>query len=126
VELLRFDFGESYFRDISVIDLIKEKLPVSISLGLWMTLISYAISIPLGIRKAVRTARASTSGPRRVIVVGYAIPGFLFAILLIVLFAGGSFWTGSRCAGSDLGQLSGPAVLVAEDRSTTSGTWRCR
>ena len=88
----RFDFGESYFRDISVLDLIGEKLPVSISLGLWMTLLSYAISIPLGIRKAMRDGSPSTSGRARVIIVGYAIPGFLFAILLIILFAGGSFF----------------------------------
>ena len=61
---VRFDFGKSYFRDVSVLQLIKEKLPVSMSLGIWMTLITYLISIPLGIRKATRTARASTSGPR--------------------------------------------------------------
>ncbi len=87
----RFDFGESYFRDISVLKLIGEKLPVSISLGLWMTLISYAISIPLGIRKAVKDGSRFDIWTSAVIVVGYAIPGFLFAILLIVLFAGGSF-----------------------------------
>ncbi|MTI17878.1 microcin C ABC transporter permease YejB [Rhodobacteraceae bacterium RKSG542] len=88
----RFDFGESYFRDISVIDLIKEKLPVSISLGLWMTLISYMISIPLGIRKAVKDGSTFDVWTSGIIVVGYAIPGFLFAVLLIVLFAGGSFF----------------------------------
>ncbi|MCB1495151.1 MAG: microcin C ABC transporter permease YejB [Bauldia sp.] len=88
----RFDFGESYFRDISVLDLIAEKLPVSISLGLWMTLLSYAISIPLGIRKAVSDGSRFDIWTSAVIVVGYAIPGFLFAILLIVLFAGGSFF----------------------------------
>ena len=87
----RFDFGESYFRDISVLKLIGEKLPVSISLGLWMTLLSYAISIPLGIRKAVKDGSRFDIWTSAVIVVGYAIPGFLFAILLIVLFAGGSF-----------------------------------
>ncbi|WP_068084787.1 microcin C ABC transporter permease YejB [Polycladidibacter stylochi] len=87
----RFDFGNSYFRDISIIDLIKEKLPVSISLGLWMTLISYGISIPLGIRKAVQDGSRFDVWTSTVIIVGYAIPGFLFAILLIVLFAGGSF-----------------------------------
>jgi microcin C transport system permease protein len=90
-DYLRFDFGRSYFRDISVIDLIKEKLPVSISLGLWMTLLSYAISIPLGIKKAVSDGTSFDVWTSGVIVVGYAIPGFLFAILLIVLFAGGSF-----------------------------------
>lgn len=88
----RFDFGRSFFRDASVIDLIKEKLPVSVSLGLWMTLIAYAISIPLGIRKAVHDGSAFDVWTSAVIVVGYAIPGFLFAVLLVVLFAGGSFW----------------------------------
>ena len=88
---IRFDFGRSYFRDISVIQLIKEKMPVSISLGLWITLISYGISIPLGIRKAVRDGSQFDVWTSGVIIVGYAIPGFLFAILLIVLFAGGSF-----------------------------------
>jgi microcin C transport system permease protein len=89
---LRFDFGKSYFRDVSVLELIKEKLPVSISLGLWMTLLSYLISIPLGIRKAVRDGSSFDMWTSSVIIVGYAIPGFLFAILLIILFAGGSFW----------------------------------
>ncbi|KPQ11939.1 MAG: ABC-type microcin C transport system permease component YejB [Saliniramus fredricksonii] len=88
----RFEFGDSYFRDISVIDLIKEKLPVSISLGLWMTIISYAISIPLGVKKAVRDGTPFDWWTSAIVIVGYAIPGFLFAILLIVLFAGGSFW----------------------------------
>jgi microcin C transport system permease protein len=87
-----FDFGESYFRDISVIDLIIEKMPVSISLGLWITLISYAISIPLGIRKAVKDGSAFDVWTSGIVIVGYAIPGFLFAILLMVLFAGGSFF----------------------------------
>jgi microcin C transport system permease protein len=88
----RFDFGKSYFRDVSVLQLIKEKLPVSITLGLWMTLLSYAISIPLGIRKAVRDGTPFDVWTSAAVIVGYAIPGFLFAILLIVLFAGGSFW----------------------------------
>jgi microcin C transport system permease protein len=88
----RFDFGKSYFRDVSVIQLIKEKLPVSISLGVWMTLLSYLISIPLGIRKAVRDGSPFDVWTSGVIIIGYAIPGFLFAILLIVLFAGGSFF----------------------------------
>jgi microcin C transport system permease protein len=90
---LRFDFGRSYFRDISVIDLIKEKMPVSISLGLWMTLIAYAVSIPLGIAKAVRDGTRFDVWSSGIIIVGYALPGFLVAVLLIVLFAGGSFWT---------------------------------
>jgi microcin C transport system permease protein len=88
----RFDFGRSYFRDISVLQLIKEKLPVSITLGLWMTLLSYAISIPLGIRKAVKDGSAFDVWTSGIVIVGYAIPSFLFAILLIVLFAGGSFF----------------------------------
>jgi len=88
---LRFDFGESYFRDIGVLDLIVEKMPVSISLGLWMTLISYFISIPLGIRKAMRDGSRFDTWTSAVIIVGYAIPGFLFAVLLIILFAGGTF-----------------------------------
>ncbi|MEM8573757.1 MAG: microcin C ABC transporter permease YejB [Pseudomonadota bacterium] len=89
---LRFDFGESYFRDTSVMELIAERLPVSISLGLWMTLISYAISIPLGIRKAVSDGTRFDIWTSSVIVIGYAIPGFLVAVFLIVLFAGGSFF----------------------------------
>src|ERR1700760_4570494 len=87
----RFDFGKSYFRDVSVIDLIKEKMPVSMSLGLWMALLSYLISIPLGIRKAVKDGTPFDTRTSAVIIVGFAIPGFLFAILLIILFAGGSF-----------------------------------
>jgi microcin C transport system permease protein len=88
----RFDFGKSYFRDISVLQLIKEKLPVSMSLGIWMTLLTYLISIPLGIRKAVRDGSPFDTWTSAIIIVGFAIPGFLFAILLIVLFAGGSFF----------------------------------
>ncbi|MCX2695431.1 MULTISPECIES: microcin C ABC transporter permease YejB [Ochrobactrum] len=88
---MRFDFGRSYFRDISVIDLIKEKMPVSISLGLWLTFLSYLISIPLGIRKAIKEGTRFDTWTSAIIIVGYAIPSFLFAILLIVLFAGGSF-----------------------------------
>ena len=87
-----FDFGKSYFRDTPVLKLIGEKLPVSISLGLWMTLISYAISIPLGIAKAVRDGSRFDVWTSGVVILGYAIPSFLFAILLIVLFAGGSFF----------------------------------
>jgi microcin C transport system permease protein len=90
-DYLRFDFGESYFRDTSVLSLIREKLPVSISLGLWMTLLSYAISIPLGIRKAVRDGSRFDVSTSAAIIVAYAIPGFLFAVFMIVLFAGGSF-----------------------------------
>ena len=88
----RFDFGESYFRSASVIDLILEKMPVSISLGLWSTLIAYIVSIPLGIRKAVREGSLFDTWTSAAIIVAYAIPAFLFAILLLVLFAGGSYW----------------------------------
>src|SRR6202163_2962918 len=90
---VRFDFGKSYFRDAKVIDLIKEKVPVSISLGIWMTLLAYLISIPLGITKAVRDGSRFDVWSSTVVIVGYAVPGFLFAILLIVLFAGGSFYS---------------------------------
>jgi microcin C transport system permease protein len=88
----RFDFGKSYFRDVSVIQLVKEKLPVSISLGLWLTILTYLISIPLGVRKAVADGSRFDTWTSAVIIIGFAIPGFLFAILLIILFAGGSFF----------------------------------
>ena len=88
---LVFDFGTSFFRDRRVIDLIVEKLPVSISLGLWTTLVIYLVSIPLGIAKAVRDGSTFDVWTSGVIILGYAIPSFLFAIMLIVLFAGGSF-----------------------------------
>ncbi len=87
-----FDFGRSYFRDMSVLQLIKEKLPVSVTLGLWMTLLSYAISIPLGISKAVKDGTRFDTWTSSIVIIGYAIPGFLFAVLLVILFAGGSFW----------------------------------
>ncbi|MDP9196262.1 MAG: microcin C ABC transporter permease YejB [Pseudomonadota bacterium] len=86
---LVFDFGKSYFRDRSVADLVLDKMPVSISLGLWTTLLVYLVSIPLGIAKAVRDGSRFDVWSSAVVIVGYAIPGFLFAILLIVLFAGG-------------------------------------
>src|SRR5215468_1165051 len=86
----RFDFGQSFFRDRSVVSLIAERLPISISLGLWTTLVIYLVSIPLGIAKAVRDGSAFDIWTSGFIIIGYAIPGFLFAILLIVLFAGGS------------------------------------
>src|SRR6202171_4307571 len=88
---LTFDFGTSFFRDRRVVDLIKDKLPVSISIGLWTTLITYLVSIPLGIRKAVRDGDRFDGWTSAVIIVGYAVPSFLFAVLLIVLFAGGSY-----------------------------------
>ena len=88
----RFDFGESYFRSITIIDLILEKMPVSITLGLWSTLLAYLVSIPLGIRKAVKDGSPFDVWTSGIIIAAYAIPGLLFGILLIVLFAGGSYW----------------------------------
>ncbi len=89
---IRFDFGDSFFRNSSVIDLIIDKLPVSISLGFWILIISYAISIPLGIKKAVSDGSRFDVWTSGIIIVGYAVPSFLFGILLIVVFAGGSFF----------------------------------
>ena len=89
---LRFDLGNSYFRDRSVVQLVIDKLPVSISLGVWTTLLTYLISIPLGIRKAVRDGTPFDVWTSAAVIVGNAIPAFLFAVLLIVLFAGGSYW----------------------------------
>ena len=88
---LTFDFGDSYFKDSSVIDLVLDKMPVSISLGLWTTLLVYLISIPLGVMKAVRDGNRFDVWTSGVVIVGNAVPGFLFAILLIVLFAGGRY-----------------------------------
>ncbi|MEO0937774.1 MAG: microcin C ABC transporter permease YejB [Pseudomonadota bacterium] len=88
----RFDFGESYFRSETVVELIIDKLPVSITLGLWATLISYLVSIPLGIRKAVRDGTSFDTWTSGVIIAAYAIPGFLFGVMLLVLFAGGSYF----------------------------------
>ncbi len=88
---LSFDFGRSFFRDRTVLGLVLDKLPVSISIGLWSTLLVYLVSIPLGIRKAVRDGSRFDVASSAVVLIGYAVPGFLFAILLVVLFAGGSF-----------------------------------
>jgi microcin C transport system permease protein len=95
---LRFDFGRSFFRDQSVLHLIAQKMPVSVSLGLWSTLLVYVVSIPLGIAKAVRDGSRFDVVSSAIVLIGYAIPSFLFAILLIVLFAGGSFaaWFDAR------------------------------
>lgn len=87
-----FDLGTSYYKDEHVSDLILSKMPVSVSLGLWTTLITYLVSVPLGIRKAVRAGSAFDNWTSAVIIVGYAVPSFLFAILLVILFAGGSYW----------------------------------
>lgn len=91
VSYLTFDFGRSFFQDRSVVELLFDKMPVSISLGLWTTLLVYLISIPLGIRKAVKDGSRFDVVTSAIVLVGYAVPGFLFAILLVVLFAGGSF-----------------------------------
>ena len=90
-QYVRFDFGKSFYRDQRVVDLVKEKMPVSISLGLWTTLLVYFISIPLGIAKAVRDGSRFDVWTSGLVIVGYAIPSFLFAILLIVVFAGGHY-----------------------------------
>ena len=90
---LTFDFGKSYFHDSQVIDIVLSKLPVSISLGLWTTLLVYLLSIPLGIRKAVRDGSPFDIWTSGVVIVGYAVPSFLFALFLIILFAGGSFFS---------------------------------
>jgi len=87
----RFDFGESFFRSERVVDLVIDKMPVSISLGLWTTLLVYLISIPLGVAKATRDGEAFDLWTSAVVILGYAIPGFLFAVLLLVVFAGGSY-----------------------------------
>ena len=105
----QLDFGKSFFRDAQVTDLILEKMPVSISLGLWSTLIMYLISIPLGIAKATRHGSSFDVWTSSAIIVGYAIPAFLFAVLLIVLFAGGSYfsWFPSRgLTSNDFDELS--------------------
>ena len=91
INYARFDLGQSYYRDIDVLALVVEKMPVSISLGLWSTLIIYLISIPLGIKKAVRDGGAFDFWTSAVVFTGYAIPSFMFAIMLIVLFAGGTY-----------------------------------
>eukprot|EP01037_Dinobryon_pediforme_P022095 gene22095-23144_t len=112
---LTFDFGESYFRNVSILKLIGEKMPVSISLGLWLTLLSYMISIPLGIRKAVTDGSRFDVWTSTVIIIGYAVPGFLFGILLIVLFAGGSFFNVFPLRGlhsDNAATLSWPAYIL--------------
>ena len=90
-DYLSFDFGRSFYRDQTVLQLIAQRMPVSISLGLWSTLLIYLVSIPLGIRKAVRDGTRFDVATSAAVLIGYAIPGFLFAIMLVVLFAGGSF-----------------------------------
>ena len=115
VDYAQFDLGESFYRDQTVLSLIADKLPVSVSLGVWTLLLTYLISIPLGIRKAVRDGSGFDVWTSAVVIVGYAIPGFLFAILLIVVFAGGSYldWFPLRGLVSDnWEQLAWPARIV--------------
>ena len=110
-----FDFGESFFRNRPVVDLVLEKMPVSISLGLWTTLITYLISIPLGVAKAVRDGARFEVWTSVVIVVGNAVPAFLFAVLLLVLFAGGSYvqWFPLRgLVSANWADLSWPARII--------------
>lgn len=110
-----FDFGKSFFRDRPVIDLIIDKLPVSISLGVWTTLLVYLISIPLGITKAVRDGSRLDFWSSAVVIVGYAVPSFLFAILLVVLFAGGGFFSWFPLRGlvsENWRQLPFPALVL--------------
>jgi len=112
---VRFDFGDSFFRDQSVVDLVLEKMPVSISLGLWTTLLVYLISIPLGIAKAVRDGTRFDVWTSTVVIFGNAVPSFLFAILLIVLFAGGQYldWFPLRgLVSDDWSDLSWPARIA--------------
>ncbi len=114
-DYLTFDLGKSYFRDREVWDLVLDKLPVSISLGVWSTLLIYVISIPLGIVKAVRDGSRFDVLTSAAVIVGYAIPAFLFAILLIILFAGGRYldWFPLRGLVSDnWADLSWPARIV--------------
>jgi microcin C transport system permease protein len=115
VDYARFDFGQSFYRDETVLALIADKLPVSVSLGLWTLLFTYLISIPLGVRKAVRDGSAFDVWSSAVVIIGYAIPGFLFAIALIVVFAGGSYldWFPLRGLVSDhWDSLSWPARIL--------------
>jgi microcin C transport system permease protein len=90
-QYVRFDFGKSFYRDVSVMGLVVEKMPVSISLGLWSTLIIYLVSIPLGIAKARRDGSGFDIATSWAVIIGYAVPGFLFAIALVVVFAGGTY-----------------------------------
>jgi microcin C transport system permease protein len=106
---LRFDFGDSYFRNQSVWSLIREKLPVSVALGVWTFILSYAISIPLGVAKAVRSGSRFDFVTSLIVLCGYAVPGFVLGVLLILLLGGGSFW--------DIFPLRG---LVSENWSTLS------
>ena len=114
-DFARFDFGTSYFKDRPVTELIRERLPVSISLGLWTTLLTYLISIPLGIRKAVRAGTRFDAWTSVAVTIGYAVPGFLFAVVLVVVFAGGTFldWFPTQgLVSDDWAEMSWPARIA--------------
>lgn len=111
----RFDLGDSYFRHQSVWSLIVSKLPVSISIGLWTFFLTYLISVPLGIAKAVRNGSPFDVATSLVVLVGYAIPGFVLGVLLLVLFGGGSFWQIFPLRGltsDNFAQLSVPGKIL--------------
>lgn len=123
-DYVRFDFGDSLFRSASVLTLIKQSLPVSVTLGLWGTLIIYLVSIPLGIRKAVYNGSRFDIWSSTFIIIGYAIPAFLFAVLLIVFFAGGVISIFSRSG--DWCQLISAPCRGIKKSPIISGTSRCR
>jgi ABC-type microcin C transport system permease subunit YejB len=131
---MRLDFGDSLFRGASVMQLVGHSLPVSITLGLWSTLIIYLVSIPLGIRKAVHNGSAFDTWSSTLIIIGYAIPAFLFAILMIVLFAGGSFLDWFPLRGLVSSNFRYPAVVQQNHRLPVAyhparsgdGDWRFR
>lgn len=112
---IQFDFGESFFRDRKVTELVLEKMPVSISLGVWTTLLVYLISIPLGIRKAVRDGSRFDIWTSSAVILGTAVPSFLFAVFLLVVFAGGSYLDWFPLAGltsENWNQLPWPAKIL--------------
>jgi microcin C transport system permease protein len=123
-DYIRFDFGDSLFRSASVLTLIKQSLPVSVTLGLWGTLIIYLVSIPLGIRKAVYNGSRFDIWSSTFIIIGYAIPAFLFAVLLIVFLPGAAISTSSRCAVWSP-PISAPCRGIRKS-PTISGISRCR
>lgn len=118
------DFGKSFFRGATVTDLILDKMPVTISLGLWATLITYLVSIPLGIRKAVHHGSHFDIWSSTAIIIGYAMPAFLFAMFLIVVFAGGTSlnWFPVRGLVSD----NFESLSTVARSPITSGTWYCQ